>query len=54
MFRKLNTKILLIMLVGLLVIVGGVYLLDLKKGERSFKDSLVQANSDAICLTEKI
>lgn len=48
MFRNLNTKILLITLVGLLAVVVGVYLLDLKKGERSFKDSLMQVNSDAI------
>ncbi len=48
MFRKLNTKILLILLVGLLAIVGGVYLLDQRNGERTFKESLVKTNSDKI------
>ena len=48
MFRKLNTKILLILLVGLLAIVGGVYLLDQHNGERTFKESLVNTDSEKI------
>ena len=48
MFRKLNTKTLLILLVGLLAIVGGVYLLDQRNGERTFKESLVNTDSEKI------
>ena len=48
MFRKLNSKILLILLAGLLAIVGGVYLLDKRNGERTFKESLVKTDSDKI------
>ncbi len=48
MFRKLNTKTLMIALVGLLAVVVSVYLLDLSKGERTFKESLVQTNSETI------
>jgi hypothetical protein len=48
MFRKLNNRILMIALVGLLAVVVGVYLTDRGKGERSFKESLVQTDSDKI------
>ena len=48
MFRKLNTKVLLIALVVLLAVVVGIYFADQKKGERSFKESLVQTESEAI------
>ena len=48
MFPKLNTKTLLILLVGLLAIVGGVYMLDQRNGERTFKESLVNTDSEKI------
>ncbi len=48
MFRKLNTKTLLIALIVLLAIVIGAYLNDQRKGERTFRASLVKTDSEAI------
>ena len=48
MFRKLNTKVLLIALIGLLAVVVCVYLLDRSTGERTFKESLVHTDSETI------
>lgn len=48
MFRKLNSKLLMIALIGLLAVVVGVYLNERSKGERSFKESLVQTDSAKI------
>ena len=48
MFRKLNTKTLLIALIVLLAVVVGIYISDQRNGERTFKGSLVQTDSEAI------
>ncbi len=48
MFRKLNTKTLVIALIVLLAVVVGAYLMDQRNGERTFKASLVQTDTDAI------
>ena len=48
MFRKVSLKTILVLFAVLLILVVGTRLLDLKKGNRSFKSELVDVTSDQI------
>jgi len=48
MFRKLNTKTMLIALIVLLALVVGVNIIDRSNGDRTFKEYLVKAKPDDI------
>lgn len=48
MFRKINTKTILILFAVLLVLVIGVNIIDRQKNERTFKDELVKIDADDI------
>lgn len=48
MFRKVNLKTILIVFAALLILVVGIKLMDLKKGNRSFKSELVSVTPDQI------
>lgn len=48
MFRKVSLKTILIVFAALLILVVGVTLMDLKKGNRSFKSELISISPDQI------
>jgi hypothetical protein len=52
MFRKINNKILVTVFVVLLAIVVVVELMDSRKGNRTFKNDLVEANADNVTSIE--
>lgn len=52
MFRKINTKLLVGIFAGLLILVVATELIDSKKGNRTFKSELINVNADEVTSIE--